>query len=155
MISPEIEVGSIERVLLEQGSFASVTNGVSMRPLFKTHRDAVILSRPTEPPKRFDVVLYRVRDKYVLHRIIKVDEENSRYIIRGDNTFTLEYVPMDKILAVLTSFNRKGKHHSVTDRGYRIYARVWNFIYPLRWLIRLPRVCLSRVKHALFAGSKH
>ena len=149
MISPEIEAGTIERVLDEQGSFASVTNGVSMRPLFKTHRDAVILSRPTEPPKRFDVVLYRVRDKYVLHRIIMVDEENSRYIIRGDNTFTLEYVPMDKILAVLTAFNRKGRHHSVTDRTYRIYARVWNFIYPIRSILRLPRIVLSRIKRAI------
>ena len=124
---------AVESELLSSGVYASVTKGVSMRPLFKTHRDMIILKRPDAELKKYDVVLYRTNSgKYILHRIVKVLPD--AFVIRGDNTFSPEYVAKDRILAVLTEFNRKGKKHSVTDRGYRIYSRVWNFIYPVRFL---------------------
>lgn len=129
----------IEDVLENDGVYPSVTSGKSMRPLFKTHRDMVILTKCAELPKKYDVVLYRYGDKYILHRIIGVDNEKSLFIIRGDNTFKKEYVPFDKILAKLTSFTRKGKHGSVDSRTFKIYSRVWNFIYPVRYCLNLMR----------------
>ena len=63
---------SIEDILEKEGSYAALTDGVSMRPLFKTHRDMVVLTPPDGELKKYDVVLYRVVDKYILHRIIAV-----------------------------------------------------------------------------------
>ena len=129
----------IEDVLEKDGVYPSVTSGKSMRPLFKTHRDMVILEKCAELPGKYDVVLYRYGDKYILHRIIGVDNEKSLFIIRGDNTFRKEYVPFSKVIAKLTSFKRKGKHGSVEDKSFKIYSRVWNFIYPVRYCLNLAR----------------
>lgn len=140
---------AVEAELKKNGIYASVTKGVSMQPLFRTNRDMIILKTPDAPPKRFDVVLYKSRSgKYVLHRIIRVRKDE--YVIRGDNTYSLEYVPKDGILAVLTEFNRKGKRRSASSKGYRLYARFWNFIYPLRHLYVKSRSLASKVYRAIF-----
>ncbi len=121
----------VEDELSAHGTYASVTKGVSMRPLFKTDRDMVILEKPRGELRKYDVALYRDgTGKYILHRVIAV--KDNHYVIRGDNTYVREYVAKDRIIGVLTEFNRAGKHCSVTARRYRLYARVWNFIYPLR-----------------------
>ena len=125
----------IEDVLEKDGVYPSLTSGKSMRPLFKTHRDMVILEKCASLPKKYDVVLYRFGDKYILHRVIGIDKERSLFIIRGDNTFKKEYVPFSKILARLVSFTRKGKHGSIEDRSYKIYSRLWLFIYPVRYAV--------------------
>lgn len=130
-----LEFGTtVEEELSKNGVYASVTSGISMRPLFKTNRDMVILKRPEAEPSKYDVVLYKNRDfKFVLHRIIGV--KDNKFIIRGDNTYSLEYVDKANIIAVLSEFNRKGKRISVSNKGYRLYARVWNFIYPIRFVL--------------------
>lgn len=141
---------SVEEILEREGVFASVTVGTSMRPLFKTRRDMVILKKPEQPPRKYDVVLYKIQKKYVLHRIVKVKADERIYVIRGDNTYKNEYVPFEKIIAVLDSFNRKGKHSCVTDRAYRIYSRVWTALYPLRKIAYPVFVLLRR----LFRGKR-
>ena len=126
--------GNIEKILEADGVYASVTEGTSMRPLFKTHRDMIVVKRADAPLNKYDVALYKVGAKYILHRVIGVDLERDVYIIRGDNTYAKEYIPRANVLAVLVSFNRKGKRHEVTDFSYRLYSRVWNFIYPIRFV---------------------
>ncbi len=139
----------VESELREHGIYASTTRGVSMEPLFRTGRDVVILQVPKGELSRYDVALYKSRaGAYTLHRVVGVRE--NEYLIRGDNTYVLEHISKDRILAVLTEFNRKGKKHSVNDRGYRLYSRVWCFIYPLRYLLHLPRALAGRVYRRLF-----
>ncbi|MBR2651202.1 MAG: S24/S26 family peptidase [Clostridia bacterium] len=134
MLTLDENSGRLEEIIKEQGSLASVIKGVSMRPLLKTDRDVIIVSALTGDLKKYDVPLYKVGKKYVLHRIIGVDKEKRIYIIRGDNTYKKEYVPFDAVIGCLTSFNRCGKHYSVSHFGYRAYARFWHFIYPFRYM---------------------
>lgn len=135
---------ALEGELQKNGVYASVTKGVSMRPLFKTNRDMVIIKKPTEELHPFDVALYRLPSgQYVLHRVIKVLKD--KYVIRGDNTYSLEYVPKEWVIGVLTEFNRKGKRISVENKGYLLYARLWNFIYPVRYLYVKARSLAGRV----------
>lgn len=144
---------SVENELRENGVYASVTKGTSMQPLFKTNRDMIILRKPSAELKKYDVVLYRTNaGKYVLHRIVKVT--SKQYIIRGDNTYVLEYVDKDRIIAVLSEFNRKGKKRSVDAISYRIYSRVWNFIYPIRWMYVKLRSFAASIYRKLFKKSK-
>ena len=144
------EFDVIEQELDKHGVYASITSGTSMRPLFKTHRDMVIIEKPKGELKKYDVALYHSKtgNDYVLHRVIAVREED--YVIRGDNTFVKEYVPKKAIVGVLTVFNRKGKRHSTEDLGYRIYSVIWNFIYPLRFVFRCFRTVLAKVYRKIF-----
>ena len=124
-----------------------------MEPLFRTGRDMVVIKRREGECKKYDVVLDRYPSgKYVLHRIIRVRE--NEYIIRGDNTFIREHIPKDKILGVLERFNRKGKSHTVNDRGFKIYSRLWNFIYPVRYLINLSVRAVRKIYRLIFKRKK-
>ena len=140
---------SLERELRENGVYASVTRGTSMRPLFKTNRDMIIIRSVSTELKKYDVVLYRNRaGKYVLHRIVKVLPD--KYLIRGDNTYSLEHIAKERIIAVLTEFNRKGKKGSVEDLSFKIYSSVWNFIYPIRLLYVRLRGLVAKVYRKVF-----
>ncbi len=145
------ETGGIKRELLTHGICATNTNGVSMQPLFKTHRDVVILKKAEGELSKYDVVLYPGKDgNYILHRII--GKTDSEYIIRGDNTFSKEYVSKGDVIGVLISFNRKGKRHTVDEFGYKFYSRFWNFIYPLRHLSLRIRGALGRLYRNIKRG---
>lgn len=157
MLDTGFASASIEAELEKHGTYASTTSGVSMEPLFRTRRDMVIIEKPKGELKKYDVALYRLLSgKYVLHRVIKV--KPNEYIIRGDNTYIKEHVSKDRVIGVLTGFNRKGKSHSVNDLSYRVYSRVWNFIYPLRFVIRflllLPKRAARKVYRTLFMPKK-
>lgn len=144
-----MSAGLIESELERHGSYASNTLGTSMRPLFRTHRDMIIVKRPDSELKKYDVALYVARGgKYILHRVVGVRDDF--YLIRGDNTFLLERVPKSAVIGVLVKFNRKGKTHTVDELPYKIYSRVWNFIYPIRFAMHMLRRLLVRIYRKLF-----
>ena len=138
---------SFEEILARDGVLVYKTSGVSMKPMLRQNRDLVTVRTPSSRLKRFDVALYRRGGDYVLHRVIKV--RDGSYLIRGDNTFTLESVRDDAVIGVLTDFVRGGKEHSVTERGYRAYVVIWNGIYPFRSLFARLRRLASRAAHKL------
>ena len=152
-------LSTLERELLETGIYASVTSGTSMQPLFRTHRDVVVLERPKGEIHRYDVVLYKAADtgKYILHRVLRV--RDNLYVVRGDNTYIKEYVPRGEILGVLVSFTRKGKKRTVKSFGYILYSRLWCFIYPLRlsfvFLRRRVLSALSFIKRKLWGKGRN
>ena len=148
-----IDSTNIEKELNEHGFYASNTLGTSMRPLFKTHRDMIVVKRPDEKLKKYDVALYVTpRGKYILHRVIKVKKDH--YVIRGDNTYAPEYVPFEWIKGVLIKFNRKGKTHTVNDFSYKLYSRLWHFIYPIRFVYAKARSLLGKIYRKIFRKKK-
>lgn len=117
---------SFEEYLQKYGKLTYRNTGISMEPLLKQGRDTFTVVRKTdERCRKYDVVMYRrPPDKYVLHRVIKVREND--YVILGDNCINKEKGIKDEdILGVMTSFVRKGKEHKVTDLSYRIYVQLW------------------------------
>ena len=132
---------SFEDLLARDGRLVYKTRGVSMEPMLRQDRDLVVIQAVSSRLKKYDVAFYRRGRDYVLHRVIGV--EDGYYRIRGDNTYAVETVPDSAVLGVLTAFRRKGKQHQVTERGYRLYARCWNALYPLRhaW-VRLRRLAV-------------
>ena len=121
---------SFEELLARDGRLVYKTKGRSMKPMLRQNRDLVVIGVPASRLKKYDVAFYRRGEKYVLHRVIRAKEDH--YLIRGDNTFTLENVPDRDVLGVLTAFVRKGRQHTVDEKGYRLYVRLWDGIYPLR-----------------------
>ena len=137
--------GLIERELSENGYYASNTLGRSMQPLFKTHRDMVIIERVQGELKKYDVALYKdSHSRYVLHRVIAV--RDGYYVMRGDNNFFRETVKKDAVIGVLVAYRNKNRRHSVNELHYKIYSRFWHYIYPFRAFFRKTRMALSRVK---------
>ena len=139
---------TIEEVIKTRGTYMTNTLGISMRPLFKTHRDAVILARPDREIRKYDVVLYKTERGYILHRVVKI--KGDTLIIRGDNTFKKEYVKASDVFAYMIACNRKGKRREITDLSYRLYSRFWNFIYPVRFVLRKIRTFLGKIKRKIF-----
>lgn len=145
---------NIEEQLASEGFYVSTTVGWSMFPMLRNRRDRVVI-HPVGAGrlKKYDLPLYRRPDgKYILHRIIGV--RDGYYIIRGDNTYRKERVPDEWILGYVTEFYRNGKHKTAQGKGYRFYARFWNFLFPVRFVaFHLIRFA-ARVKHKLFGSRK-
>ena len=121
---------TFEKLLARDGCLIYKVRGISMEPMLRQDRDLVVIRPTSSRLQRFDIALYRRGENYVLHRIIRVCEDH--YLIRGDNTYSLEYVPDQAVIGVLTGFSRKGRQHKVTERGYLMYVHIWHAIYPLR-----------------------
>ena len=115
--------------------------------MLRQNRDLVIIRIPACRLHKYDVALYRRGRNYVLHRVIGVEKDH--YLIRGDNTYSVETVPDEAVIGVLTSFKRKGKEISTENRSYRFYVRFWNAIYPVRDLYaRFRRVAVRAARRA-------
>ena len=154
-VMTQISLENTELVLnaLEtSGEFISLTKGISMRPMLRHCKDVVIITKPTRELKKGDVPLYK-RSNYdflVLHRILEVKEDH--YVIRGDNTYSLEHVPKDFVVGVLKEFYRNGKYvNCETSKGYKLYVKFINLIYPLRFVwARCILPILVKIKHLIF-----
>lgn len=122
--------------------------GISMLPMIVQGRDSVTLSSAPEKLKKFDIPLYRREDgSFVLHRVIKVGET---YTCIGDNQFKAEHgIKHSQVIAVVTSFTRKGKNYSVSCAGYRLYRVLWHYSRPVRRVWRALRVRAARLKRKL------
>ena len=135
---------TIEEALAAHGVCILNTTGVSMRPLL-VQNDAVTLKPVDTKIKKYDVLLYTDgAGRYILHRVVKI--KGDTLIIRGDNTFIKEYVPTARVIARMVAYNSKGRHHTVEERGYRLYSRFWSFIYPVRLLLRKVKNLFGRLK---------
>ncbi len=110
---------------LEKRGYLVFTNmGFSMYPLLRQRKDLMHIRKTQGPLKKYDVPLYKVGDRYILHRIVEVREKD--YVICGDNCTVKEYGITDKdILGVLEGVTRNGKYISVTDRKYLFYVHLW------------------------------
>lgn len=115
---------SYETLIAAAGSVVIEPIGISMLPFLKEGRDSVRLVRPSVDPQKYDIVLYRVRGEYVLHRIIGFDGDS--YIICGDNCRGWERGHGRKdIIAVVDEIYRNGKPEKPHCPKNRIYERLW------------------------------
>ncbi|MBQ8741437.1 MAG: S24/S26 family peptidase, partial [Clostridia bacterium] len=126
------DINAVEEQLKTQDSEAYLTSGVSMRPLLRTHKDIVVISKAKHPLSVGDVPLYKKKgvEKLILHRIIGIKEDGT-YIIRGDNTYHKEYIPQSDVVGVMTALYRGGKYIDCNNsKPYEIYVRLNKFFYP-------------------------
>ena len=148
------ETISIENVIESKGYLVYTNLGFSMMPLLRQKKDIIeIHKKGSGRCKKYDVVLYKRGNKYILHRILKVLPEG--YIIAGDhNTFVESDVTDDIILGVMTRIIRNGKSITPDNFWYKVYVHLWCDCYPVRmWIIRTKQrvwSILSRIKHKVF-----
>lgn len=118
--------------VLEDGRSVKFTVvGNSMYPIFRSNKDKVTVKKADKIKKR-DVILYRRDDgSYVLHRVVGKGEMG--YKLCGDNQLIVEYpVREENVIAVMTSFERKGREVDANRLWYRVYSYVWCLFIPFR-----------------------
>lgn len=133
---------SFEEELDKKGILVYTNKGNSMYPLIRQGKDVLIIKKVNTRLKKMDIPLYkRESGQYVLHRIIKVNEND--YVIRGDNTYYNETgIRDDQILGALSGVIREGKEISVNSLSYKIYSYFWYYTYYLRKLIIKIKRCI-------------
>ena len=108
--------------------------GVSMRPFIEGGRDRVILKTCKEPRVGM-IVLARVNNTFVLHRIYKIKGEEI--ILRGDGNLKGEEVCTEAdIIGRVVQIKIMGKRKRVT-RG-----RIWRHlpVFIKRWYLKIYRI---------------
>lgn len=134
-----------EEYLEKYGTLTYRNVGTSMMPLLKQGRDIfTVRKKDAKRCQKYDVVLYRrPPDKYILHRIIKVRDND--YVILGDNCINKEYGIKDEdIIGIMTEFIRKGKKYSVENKKYRIYSILWCNFSGIRIFFKKIKIKLKR-----------
>lgn len=118
--------------------------GVSMLPMLRQGIDSVILSPVPEKLKKYELPLYQRDDgKYILHRIVEVDET---YTCIGDNQFAYERgLRHDQMIAVVSAFTRGNREITVDHPVYRLYCILWHHSRGIRIFLRRVKNKLRRM----------
>lgn len=145
----QYDINAIEETLKTQDTASFLTCGASMRPLLRTHKDIVVITRPQHPLKIGQVPLYKKAgvNKLILHRIIAILEDGT-YVTRGDNTYEREYISPSDVVGVMVALYRGGKYIDCnTSKKYKFYIKLNRFFYPVRWVWKTKiRATLSKIK---------
>ncbi|MBQ8078275.1 MAG: S24/S26 family peptidase [Eubacterium sp.] len=157
------DMTSIKEILDTYGKYSGLTSGTSMLPLLHQGKDTIIVVKPKERLKKYDVALYVTKQgKYIMHRVVEVHDDH--YIITGDNLLAKEYVTDDMICGKLVGFYKNGKHFvdCENSKAYKIYSKVWVAGKPLRPALlfcrrgfnfakRLPFIVIRKIKKTIKA----
>ena len=103
-----------------------IPTGNGMKPMLNGTTDSVVLTKKNESINLYDVVLYiRPADgSLVLHRVIKVNDDNS-YVISGDSFDVCDnQIIYDDIIAVMKSFKHKNTTYTLDSRIYKMYIKI-------------------------------
>ncbi len=125
--------------LLETGHQVQFTpKGVSMRPYIEGGRDSVIVERPNRPLRTGDIVLAKINDTYVLHRIAHCN--GGQLVLHGDgNLCGSEYCSRKDILGIVTMILRNGSRPVHPTR-----AIIWRHlpVVARKYGLKIYRKCL-------------
>ena len=122
-------MNKIEDIIEKEGYYISTSVGNSMLPFLRDRKDTIVIQK-REQYKKFDVVLYKRKGNYVLHRIIKVLPET--FHIRGDNCYYDEYVKHNEIIGVMVECYRGEKKVNLDGFYYKYYAKKTVYLYFIR-----------------------
>ena len=143
-----IHLNTFEELLSKDGYLVYTNVGTSMMPLLRQHRDIIEIRPISGRAKKYDTVLYKVRDRYILHRVLKV--RSTDYVICGDHNIRREYgITDNQILGVMTRVIRDGKTIYPTDWKYMIYVHLWCDFYYFRVAILYINMFIRKVMRRL------
>lgn len=152
---PSVHYYSFEELLNKDGYIVYTNVGTSMLPLLRQKRDIIeIRKKETARCKKYDVVLYKYGDRYILHRILKVRPND--YVICGDHNIWREYGITDaQILGVMVRVIRNKKTIKPDNLWYKLYVHLWCDFYHVRAALLYIRKITGMVLHKLNHQSIH
>lgn len=121
----EILLGEVAAVLREGREAVIIPTGNSMLPFLHGGRDRVVLCR-RETVAVGDVVLVRIGERYLLHRVIAADDE--ALTLMGDgNLAGTEHCSAADVIGTVTEIIRPSGRRVRPGK-----ARLWRILRPLR-----------------------
>ena len=91
-----------------------VVTGGSMVPFLRHKKSAVVLTSPTPPYRRGDILLYlRRSDWCILHRVVRVQKDGT-LVMCGDAQTALEIIRPEQVVAQVSHVRHGAK---ITDCG--------------------------------------
>lgn len=134
IVKNEILLGEVECQLRSGHNVSLRAKGNSMLPFIRSGKDCVEL-KPIETVNVGDVVLAKLENKnYVLHRVIRV--ENNDVILMGDgNIYETETCRKTDILGVVTGIWSGDRVIDCSDKKYRRKVFWWIKLRPIRRLL--------------------
>ena len=129
-----ILLGEVKSMLAEGKDVVIPTKGNSMLPFIHSDRDSVTLERVSGPLSVGDIVLFRYKGKYIMHRIYAIGKDGITLMGDG-NLNVMEHCTASDVIGIVTGLTK--------GNGRRIKpgkARVWRTLKPLRrWLLAIYR----------------
>lgn len=125
-------INEVLRLVKEGVSVKLPVNGISMQPFIEGGSDSVIL-RKSEATKVGDIVLALVEgQRYVLHRVIKIEGEDVRLMGDG-NIVGTEKCKISDVRALATHVVKgKGQQHYLYSKKRKFLANLWMRLLPVR-----------------------
>ena len=147
-----MESVAYEEMLRQDGKIITHVVGYSMFPLLCNRESIVIVESVNRvPPRRGDVVLYKSGTNYLLHRILQIKPDE--YLIRGDNTWVIEHIPKDALLATMTGFYRHAKGRLISRNNFFYF--LYRLMLPCVRLLRRINNILKKILRKLYIYIAH
>jgi len=138
-IKNDVLFAEVSRFLREGNQVTIPAKGNSMVPTIRSNIDTIILTgiESSSPEGNFikakvdDIVLFRYKGKWILHRIISINDGVA--VVRGDGNSFCEYPRVEDIYgkAIFILRNDKTKVDPYSRKAL-CFLRIWNFLLPLR-----------------------
>lgn len=139
LVASNVEMLELLAELIGEGKVVRLkVQGTSMKPFLRDGLDTVELSKPTDKElTRGAIVLFRYRDGFLLHRIIR--RKGNELIIRGDNIYLTEkeIVSTDQVVGIVRKIIYPGgRERSTSTPGWEILNNMWDYIKSVyMWLL--------------------
>ena len=140
--SNDILIPEFERLIKLGHMVEFAPKGVSMRPFIEGERDKVILAQCPEVEVGI-VVLAKVNDTYVLHRVYKIN--GKKIILRGDgNLVGYEVCKESDIIGRVVQIKKKGRKRKRMGK-----ARIWRHLptFIKKFYLKLYRQHIKRLEY--------
>jgi len=133
----------VQEIFQNSDSNVCITvKGNSMYPFLRDGIDEVEMSRAEFPDvKKLDIVLARrLTGEYVLHRVIKKDE-NCFYMLGDAQRYIEGPFHPEQLQAVVKSVRRRKKRISCDSPLWLLLSWIWMLCLPIRhYIIKIPRI---------------
>lgn len=130
VMSNQTLVTEISKLVNEGTQVTFVPKGSSMLPFIRGGRDSVVLIKDKDIMP-LDIVLAKVGDSYVIHRVIRV--EGDRITLMGDgNIYGTEKCLRNDVLAKVVRIIKDARQIDCTGKDHRRKALLWKRLLPVR-----------------------
>ena len=134
-----IEMELLLDVLRECGTIKLPVQGRSMQPFLKEGRDSAVLKLPDGNFNKGDIIVYKRKNTYFMHRI--VDVQQNTVSIMGDNEINPDNgVPKSNIVAVVKEIHRDGKIINQKDFLWKFFSDVYINMSVRKIFLRLHKI---------------
>ena len=126
IIDMEPFMSGVAMFLSEGKDVAMTPKGSSMLPFIKGDRDSVVLTTPSRPLEVGDIVLAKVDQRYIMHRVFAVDGD-SLTLMGDGNVYGTESCKTTDVIGLVKEIHKESGKVVIPGKG-----KVWRALRPFR-----------------------